>query len=215
MRDNLNLLATRPDLLRDEKFIGPFNDPTNVVVKVEFKGLNAPDNEAFKPAAEAKLNFGGDKRFALSAGAAYGFVERPEYKPILGFERDAQGNVIPGQTAPVSVIGVTDNTKRRIGPILMLNTRLTNNADTNLFFSFGITGTADNTGLNIDYLFGPSVNILDRKVFLTYGLYGGRVQRLNEGLYLGLKVPDSTTPEKLVRKDFVWKSGFAVTYKVK
>jgi hypothetical protein len=215
MRDNLNVLASRPDQFQDQRVIGPYNDPTNVTVKVELKGLSAPDTEAFRPVADAKLNFGGDKRFALSGGVAYGLLDRPEYKPILGFERDAQGNLIAGQTAPVSVIGVTDSTRRRLGPILMLNTRLTNYRDTNLFFSVGINGTADNTGVNIDYLIGPSLNVLDRKVFLTYGLYGGRVQRLNEGLYPGLKVPESTTGEKLVRKDFVWKSGFAVTYKIK
>jgi hypothetical protein len=215
MRDTLNTLASQPDLLQEQRIIGPYNDPTNVTVKVEFRGVSAPDTDAFKPLAEAKLNFGGDKRFALSGGVAYGFLDRPEYKAILGFERDQQGTLVSGQTAPVSVVGVTDSTRRRIGPILMLNTRLTNYRDTNLFFSLGINGTSDNTGVNIDYLIGPSVNVLDRKLFLTYGLYGGRVQRLNEGLYLGLKVPDATTPEKLVRKDFVWKSGFALTYKIK
>jgi hypothetical protein len=102
-----------------------------------------------------------------------------------------------------------------VGPMLMLNTRVTNRPDNNLYFSVGITGTADSTGTNIEYLFGPSLNVLDKKLFLTYGVYGGRVQRLNEDLFFGLKVPDATSADKLVTKDFVWKSGFGVTYKIR
>lgn len=146
---------------------------------------------------------------------AYGFLERPDIKPILGFERNRQGELVPNQTAPTTVVGLVDNSERRIGPMLMLTNRLTNRPDNNLFFSVGITGTADSTGTNIEYLFGPSLNVLDRRVFLTYGLYGGRVQRLNEDPFFGLKVPDSTTADKLVRKDFIWKSGFGITYKIR
>ena len=83
MKVTLTALASNPDLLQEERVLGPADDPNNVVVKVEFKGLNAPDAEAFKSVAQAKLNFGGDKRFALSAGVGYGFIDRLEYKPIL------------------------------------------------------------------------------------------------------------------------------------
>lgn len=215
MKTTLDALGERPDLLQETRYVGPFNDPTNVAIKVDYKGINAPDNEASKEAAKVTLNFGGDKRFNLSGGIAYGFMERPDVKPILSFERNRQGELVPNQTTPVTVIGLVDDSKRRIVPLLMLNTRITSFTDNNLFFSVGITGQADSTGTNIEYLIGPSLNILDRRVFLTYGFYGGKVQRLNEDLYFGLKIPDATTPDRLVRKDFIWKSGFGITYKIK
>jgi hypothetical protein len=215
MKVTLETLAARPDLLQETRYVGPFDNPTNVTVKVEYKAVTAPDAEPNKEAAKANLNFGGDKRFNLSGGVAYAFLERPEIKPILGFERDRQGVLVPNQPTPTTVIGLVDMSKKRIVPLLLLNTRLTNYRENNLFFSLGITGTADSTGTNIEYLIGPSLNVLDRRVFLTYGLYGGKVQRLNEDLYFGLKVPDATTADKLVRKDFIWKSGFSVSYKIK
>ena len=215
MRENIETIRSRPELLQEQRTIGPFDVPTNVVVRLEFKSIDAKESDPFREISKAELNFGGGPRFSVSVGLAVGLLERPEFKPIIGFERDIQGEVIPGQTVPTTIIELTDQARRRVTPILMLNTRLTNLKDYNLFMSVGITGSADSTGTNIEYLFGPSLNFLDGRLFVTGGVYGGRVQRLNPNQFVGLKVPDSTTAEKLVSKDFVWKTGFAVTYKIR
>jgi hypothetical protein len=214
VKQALNSLAARPYAFQDKITLGPFAAPTDVAVTLKYKSVDAAATESFKDAVNVKLNFGGEARFVVSGGIVYGLLDRPEYKAVLGLERDRQGNIIANQ-APASVIGLTEKVNKRLTPILMLNTRVFElSRSSDLFFSFGITSSFTETS-KIEYLFGPSVNFFDRRVFVTYGLYGGKVQRLNPGLFVGLTVDAGLAETKLVRNDFVWKSGFAVTYKIR
>jgi hypothetical protein len=163
-----------------------------------------------------KLCFDCAPRFALSGGVGYTKLERQEIKPVIGFAHDREGQLISGQTDPTTIIGVTARSRQRLTPLLMLSTRLTPFKDNNLFFSLGITGKKTDAGTDIEYLIGPSLNFLDRKIFLTYGLYGGKVQRLGGDLFTGLKIPSDTSADKLpIVNEFHWKSGWALTYKIK
>ena len=214
IKQYLTSLASRPELFQEKTSVGPFDVPTNVTVTLKYKSVDAAESEKFKDMVIVKLNFGGEARFVVSGGIVYGLLDRPEFKPGLGLERDRQGNIIPNQ-APTIVIGLTERVNKRVTPILMLHTRVFELSRTSdLFFSFGITSPFTETS-KIEYLIGPSVNFFDRRVFFTYGLYAGKTQRLNPGLYVGIKVDSALDATKLVRNDFIWKSGFAVTYKIR
>lgn len=162
------------------------------------------------PAPTAKVQIG-NRRFEISGGFAYTSLEKIEFQPVLGFARDADGNLTNGQTL-TKVVGFKEESGNRISPIVMLNTRLTNFRKNNLFFSFGVTGKKDNQGTDIEYLLGPSFNFLGKNLFLTVGGYAGKQQVLGGDLFLNAKLPDGVT-ELPVRKEFHWKPGFSLTYR--
>lgn len=163
---------------------------------------------AQKPTARAQI---GSRRFEVSGGLAYTSLEKREFQPVLGFARNADGELTDGQTL-AKVVGVKEDSRNRITPLVMLNTRLTNYPNTNLFFSFGITGKRDNAGTDIEYLLGPSINFLRRNLFFTAGTYAGKQQVLAGDLFLNAKLADDQN-DVPVRKEFHWKPGFALTYR--
>jgi hypothetical protein len=159
----------------------------------------------------------GARRFELSAGMVFSSLERREFKPVLGFARNAEGKIVDDEGNPTdkrelsSIIGLTESTKSRFAPVAVLHTRLTENPNYNLFFSVGVTGKNDNAGFDLEYLVGPSVNFLNRKMFFTFGGYAGRQQKLAGDAFVGAKLADGEVP---VRKDYVWKPGFSFTYRL-
>jgi hypothetical protein len=171
-------------------------------------GNGAATTPRRNPTASAQI---GNRRFELSGGLAYSSLEKREFQPVLGFARNPEGGLTDGQTL-TKVVGVSENAEHRITPLVMLNTRLTNNPNYNLFFSLGITGKRDNAGTDIEYLLGPSFNLFSNNLFFTTGTYAGKQQRLAGDLFLNAKLPDnqSTIP---VTKEFHWKPGFAITYR--
>ena len=160
------------------------------------------------PTASAQI---GNRRFELSGGLVYSSLERREFQPVLGFARNQAGELTDGQTL-TKVVGVKENSEHRITPLVMLNTRLTNNPRYNLFFSLGITGKRDNAGTDIEYLLGPSFNLFSNNLFFTAGTYAGKQQRLAGDLFLNAKLPDNQS-DIPVMKEFHWKPGFAITYR--
>lgn len=160
----------------------------------------------------------GNRRFELSGGLVYSPLGRVEYQPVLGFARDEQGNLIDAEGNPTTkrdltpVVGVSEDSGRRISPMVMLNTRLTNFRNNNLFFSLGFTGKKDSGGVDLELLAGPSVNFFKNNLFFTIGAYAGRQQRLGGDLFLNARLPEGT--EKIpVRKEYEWKPGFSFTYR--
>lgn len=160
----------------------------------------------------------GNRRFELSGGLVYSPLGRVEYQPVLGFARDEEGNLIDAEGNPTTerdltpVVGVSEDSKRRISPMIMLNTRLTNFRNNNLFFSLGFTGKKDSGGVDLEFLAGPSINFFNNNLFFTIGAYAGRQQRLAGDLFLNARLPEGT--EKIpIRKEYEWKPGFSFTYR--
>ena len=159
----------------------------------------------------------GARRFELSGGMVFANLGRTEFKPVLGYARNADGVIVDADGKPTDkreltkIVGFTENSKRRFAPLVMLHTRLTNNSKYNLFFSTGVTGKNDTAGFDVEYFLGPSINFLNRNVFLTFGGYAGKQQKLAGDLFVGARLGDNAVE---VKKQFEWKPGFSFTYRI-
>jgi|GEM_PF-2459397 len=157
----------------------------------------------------------GARRFELSGGLVFASLPRREFKSVLGFARNEEGQVVDENGNPTDkreltkIVGLTENSSRRIAPIVLLHTRLTNNPRYNMFFSFGITGKSNGGNFDLEYLVGPSFNF--KNMFFTFGGYAGKQQRLAGDLFLGARLPDSDVP---VINSYTWKPGFSFTYRI-
>lgn len=171
-------------------------------------GQQSGGGRTAEPTAQAQI---GNRRFEVSGGLAYTSHEKREFQPVLGFARDVQGGLTNGQTL-TRVVGVKEDSRNRLAPLVMLNTRLTDNPTYNLFFSFGITGKKDNAGTDIEYMLGPSVNFLNNRLFFTAGTYAGKQQVLAGDLFLNAALPTGQN-DVPVRKEFHWKPAVALTYR--
>jgi hypothetical protein len=150
----------------------------------------------------------GRPRFAVSVGLAYAPLRRQTYGKVSGLARDAQG--VATGTALASVLGFSENSPRRLTPLVLLNTRLTNFHSNNLYFSFGLSGKRG-ADPGLEYLIGPSLSLLNERVFLTFGGYAGLQQQLNDDLFLSAG-PLTDAGDNLSRQKYRWKPGFAVSF---
>jgi hypothetical protein len=80
-----------------------------------------------------------------------------------------------------------------------------------LYVSLGITSKNDKQCTDVEYLVGPSLGLLEHRLFFTAGAYAGKKQALEGNLYPGAPVPSSLA-EIPVRKDWRWSIGFAISY---
>lgn len=187
---------------------GDFDGPTNVRVKVETKNKAKADSE-FVSLVEAKVNFGGGPRFALAGGFVFSNLEKPEYQRVPA--------VINGATD--HIVGLKENSNSRILPILILHARMFSRPNwkyvSGVHFSLGLTAKPDNEGTDPEFLVGPSISFIEERLFFTFGGYAGRKQELEGNLTLGQKIPTDFGDELPVSKHYVWKPGFAITYKIK
>lgn len=181
---------------------------------------NAPAGGAAQPASQAANNLTasgqitevipiGRPRHALSAGLVYSPLPRRTFQSVKGFQRDAQGN--PTGDGSANIVGFGENSSRRLLPMLQLNTRLLTADAASLFFSFGVSAKQDDN-VDIEYLFGPSVGVLNDRALLTFGVYGGKTQNLVSDIAVGDELPDTIGDAKLYRKSYVWKPGFSFSY---
>jgi len=187
---------------------GDFDGPTNVSVKVETKNKLKADSE-FVSLIDTKINFGGGPRFALAGGFVFSNLEKPEYERVPA--------VINGATE--HIVGLKENSNTRILPILMLHARLFSSPKWNyvsgIHFSLGFTAKPDNEGTDPEFLVGPSISFIEERLFFTFGGYAGRKQELEGNLTVGQKIPTDFGDELPISKHYVWKPGFAITYKIK
>jgi hypothetical protein len=159
----------------------------------------------------------GSRRFELSGGMAYSTLNRREFQPVLGFARDANGQIVDAEGKPTdkrelsTIVGISESSKSRFSPLVMLNTRLTNNPKYNLFFSVGVTAKKDSAGTDVEYLIGPSFNFLNKNVFFTFGAYAGKQQKLAGDLFEGARLSDTTIP---IQKEYKWAPAFSFTYRI-
>jgi hypothetical protein len=79
----------------------------------------------------------------------------------------------------------------------------------------GLTAKPDNEGTDPEFLVGPSISFIEERLFFTFGGYAGRKQELEGNLTVGQKIPADFGDELPISKHYVWKPGFAITYKIK
>lgn len=151
----------------------------------------------------------GQPRFTLSAGLVYSPLPRRTFQSVKGFTRDAQGN--PTGNGSTNIVGFGENSPRRLLPMVLLNSRLLSTKATSLYFSFGISAKYDDN-VDIEYLFGPSVSVLNNRALITFGVYGGKTQNLVSDVNIGDELPDTIGDAKLFRKSYTWKPGFSFSY---
>ena len=155
----------------------------------------------------------GWRNFEVSGGMVFSSLGKREFQPVLGYARNEQGVIVGEDGQPTdkreltTVVGVSEDSGRRISPIAMLHYRMP--YVRNVFASVGVTGKRDDAGTDLEYLIGPS--LLLRNMFFTVGGYAGKQQQLAGDLFLGAKLPETSVP---VRKDYKWGLGFSFTYKV-
>jgi hypothetical protein len=155
----------------------------------------------------------GARRFELSAGMTFSSLDRREFQPVLGYPRNAQGEIIDPATGNpttdrkfTTVVGLSEQSSSRFAPLAMLHYRLP--LSNNIFASAGFTGKQDAYGVDLEYLLGPSV--LYKNMFFTFGGYAGKQQKLAGDLFEGAFVDDDIP----VRKDYKWGWGFSFTYRL-
>jgi len=175
-------------------------------------------NDKGEPSKHTKANATiGARRFELSGGMAFSTLNRREFQAVLGFPRNANGQIVDKDGNPTdkreltSIVGISESSKSRFSPIVLLNTRLTDNPKYNLFFSVGVTAKNDSKGTDIEYLIGPSFNFLNKNAFFTFGAYAGKQQKLAGDLFEGAALSDSSVP---VEKKYKWAPAFSFTYRI-
>ncbi len=151
----------------------------------------------------------GRPRFLLSGGLVFSPLRRETFDNVKGFVRDANGNATGDGNK--SVVGLSENSPRRLLPMVMLNTRLTSFEPTSLYFSLGVTAKHDDN-IDVEYLLGPSFSLLNERALFTFGGYVGKVQQLVPDVKIGDEIPDEAGDAKLFTKRYSWKPGFSFTY---
>ena len=152
----------------------------------------------------------GRPRFLLSGGLVFSPLRREAFDNIKGFALDANGN--PTGDGNKNVVGFTENSPRRLMPMVMLNSRITSFSPTSLYFSLGVTAKHDDN-VDVEYLLGPSISLLNERALFTFGGYVGKVQHLVPDVKIGDEIPDSAGDDaKLFTKRYSWKPGFSFTY---
>lgn len=151
----------------------------------------------------------GRPRFLLSGGLVFSPLRRETFDSVKGFTLDANGN--PTGDGNKNVVGLTENSPRRLMPMVMLNTRLTSFNPASLYFSLGVTAKHDDN-VDVEYLLGPSISLLNERALFTFGGYVGKVQNLVPDLKRGDEIPDEAGDAKLFTKRYSWKPGFSFTY---
>jgi hypothetical protein len=161
-----------------------------------------------------ELRFGVGPRFFLSGGVVFSGLKKREFQPVFGVARNQDGTAANGN-ALAPVIGLEEESQFRVSPLLLLSTRLTERPrGSNLHWSFGIAAQ-NSDGTNLEYFTGPSVDILESKVFLTFGPYFGRQKRLAGDAFLNARPEGLETSSDIpVRSDLRVHVGFSFTYRI-
>jgi hypothetical protein len=204
----INVVLSTPNAFFEVSERGDFDGPTDVTVKVERK-VKGQTGAEFAQLVNTKINFGGRARFALAGGLVASLLERPEYQRVPG--------IVNGQVT--NIVGLKRTSSTTILPLLMLHGRIyskpTWNYVSGIHLSLGLTAKPNSEGTSAEFLFGPSISFLEERMFLTIGGYAGKKQELEGNLVLGSQIPTDFGDELPVSEHYVWKPGFAITYKIK
>jgi len=223
LKKTVQTAVNDPANFRETHQIGPYSKTTEVSLGLKRTSLSAGDDKEAKAedlvkAEDTKLKFGHAPFFSLSGGMVFSPLRKFEFDRIQGFERDQQGNLVlvNGKPNLTTVVGLKETSRTRITPIVFLNGRVhewDKGPIDGLHISLGITAKNDNKGLDPEFLVGPSLSMLERKLFFTFGGYAGRQQKLTGGLFEGFAIP-STVTDLPIQKNYRWSFGFALSYQL-
>ena len=151
----------------------------------------------------------GRPRFLVSGGLVYSPLPRQTFVSTTGFSRDAQGN--PIGDANKTIVGFDENSPRRLMPMVLLNSRLASFSPASIYFTLGVTAKHDRN-LDVEYLLGPSVSMLNERAMFTFGAYAGKTSNLVPDVKVGDEIPESAGNAALFTKHYTWKPGFSFSY---
>jgi hypothetical protein len=151
----------------------------------------------------------GRSRFLVSGGLVYSPLPRQTFTTTTGFSHDAQG--IPTGDGNKSIVGFEENSPRRLLPMVFLNSRLASFKPASIYFTLGVTAKHDRD-IDVEYLLGPSVSMLNERAMFTFGAYAGKTSALVPDVRVGDEIPDSAGNASLFTKHYTWKPGFSFSY---
>jgi hypothetical protein len=218
-RDATEKAGSQVHAFYEQKTVGPYDDPTEVNIKLQRKSL-AVEDAKFEEIGHWTLRFGGRPRFTLAAGVAFSPYEDRTYGRIQGFARNPDGSPIYENGAPklTTVIGLKKESSSRAVPLLILHARVyepeSKRYIDGIHLSLGLTAKIEDRNTDVEYLTGVSFSFAGERLFLTLGGYYGASQRLTEGLYLGYEAPQSLA-EIPTRESYHWKPGVALSLKLR
>jgi hypothetical protein len=209
-----------PHALFSEFAVGQFEETNDVDIQLEVtprQGVTEAQPISGSP-FKTKFTFGNAPFFSISGGLIFTPLRKREYIRVQGFELDAQGNqvLVNGKPNLTTVIGLKESSPTRIIPAVFLNGLLTERKTgfiDGVHLSLGITAKNDNKGTDVEFLVGPSLSMLERRMFFTFGGYAGKQQKLAGNLFEGLALPSGVS-EIPVEKNYRWSVGFALSYRI-
>lgn len=211
-RETVAGVLKNPRNFQEIQTIGDYDEITLVTITVDRKKREEKDYPS-SPFLTKKLRFGGRQRFALAMGAAFSGIDTATFKAVQGLPLNQDGT--PAGTDAARIVAVDDQSNQRISPLVVLHTRLSDRTSwIGFHFSLGFAGSTGGNGVNLEYLVGPSLSFAEERFFLTFGVYNGRTQRLQDGFWVGRKLPD-TIPDAPIVKGRSWDWGVAATYKLR
>lgn len=211
----VDAVLQRPENFLESRLVGDYDDVTDVKITIKRKKADEasfPDS----PYLAKTIRFGGRVRFAIAAGAAFTSLDNIDYGAVQGIERDIEGKIVVKDGKPVltRVVGTLDEADQRVPPVIALHTRIAPGKGliSGVHLTLGFAGNMANNGVNLEYLTGVSISFAEERFFLTLGGYNGRTEKLRDGFYEGLALPETFT-EDPVKRDRDWNLGFSLTYK--
>jgi hypothetical protein len=209
-----------PHAFFSESIVGQFEETNDVDIQLEVtprQGVTEAQPISGSP-FKAKFTFGNAPFFSISGGLIFSPLRKKEFVRVQGFELDAQGNqiLVNGKPNLTTVIGLKESSPTRIIPAVFLNGLLTERKSgfiDGVHFSLGITAKNDNKGTDVEFLVGPSLSMLERRMFFTFGGYAGKQQKLAGNLFEGLALPSGVS-EIPVEKNYRWSFGFGLSYRI-
>lgn len=172
---------------RRAHLLGPFESSRTVRVGVERRSIRG--DTAFRSVAETNLRFGDGRRFGIGAGLAFAYIADFSYGPVPG--PSASGE-------PRYVIGVVEETRNRVAPVLSMSARVFGGGTGRLSSGTAILGatvTRSGGSTQPEFFLGVGPGLFDDRATISLGAYAGTQQqlganvKLNEDIQEGGKVP--------------------------
>ena len=144
----------------------------------------------------------GQPVFALSTGFAGTPLGKTAYQTLGG-----------SGSSSTSTIGLQENSASRIQPMAFLSGSVAESRSwcCSMHITAGFTLTDNKLSTNPEFLFGPSVGMLNERLLITAGAYGGYKASLPNPYTVGGAAPSGAIP---TLNQFHWKAGFAISWRI-
>jgi hypothetical protein len=201
--------AQRSEAFNTVKFPYTAAGPTGVRITISRKNLRE-QNAQETQVALIDLQVG-ESPFSISAGVGFSTIEnrkvirQPFAKPD-GSIGARFGEENKSSVRPSAVVMLNGSLKRF---------RAFAHSDGSFALSTGLVLSNRNNTTEAEFIAGPSLGLLNNKLFLTIGYHAARVETVGGGFKIGDDIPSSITDPLPVERN--WKGGFmfAITYKLR